>query len=132
MDWFTRHLSNGDGLDATIEISGKPMEVRCTPSAARELKKRTQPLFVEVELALACFARKEVRFRDKKPDNDLTFVSDNLAVYVHALVPETCNIDDAPMDSADQSGPSVEAYNFVPKWLRIDFRKGGWLGEYGL
>jgi len=132
MDWFTRHRSNGKSLNATIEISGKPLEVQCTPSATSELERRTQPLFVEVELALACFARKEVRFRDKKPDNDLTFVSDNLAVYVHALVPETCNVDNVPMDSADQSGPSVEAYNFVPKWLRIDFRKGRWLGEYGL
>ncbi len=132
MDWFTRHRSNGKGLNATIEISGKQLEVQCTPSATRELESRTQPLFVEVELALACFARKEVRFYEKKPANDLTFVSDNLAVYVHALVPETCNVNDAPIDSADQSEPSVKAYDFVPKWLRIDFRKGSWLGDYGL
>ena len=132
MDWFTRHLSKSEGLHKTVEISGKPLEVRCTPRAARELKNRTEPLIVEVELALACFARKEVRFYDKKPADDLTFVSDNLAVYVRALVPETCNVNDAPIDSADQSEPSVKAYDFVPKWLRIDFRKGSWLGDYGL
>ena len=126
LDLLTAFLPLGGEQRKTIEISGKPLAVASTRRAWRALARRHQPLVVEMELAFACFARKTVRFHEQLPGCNLTYVTDKLAVYAHAVIPDHCETSQAA------SGSRVEAGRFAPKRLWIDFKKGRWTGEYGL
>ncbi len=88
------------------------------------LAKRHRPLVVEMELAFACFARKTVRFHEQPPPCELVYLTDVLAVYAHAVIPDRCETDMT-------NEPPHAARGFVPKRLWIDFRKGEWRGEFG-
>lgn len=123
MNWLAIFSLVGKGLQQTIEISGKPMEVTCTARAMRALAQRQEPLIVEMELAYACFARKAVRFHDHVPARKLTFVTDRLAVYAHSVVPDYCNAE---------GGKPANTPSIAPRWLKLDYANGKWTGEYSL
>lgn len=114
------------GSATTIRISGKDVEVIFSANADKDLARRSRPLIVEMELAFACFARKTVRFHEELPGCELAYVTDQLAVYAHAVIPDRCETSQAA------SGPHTETGRFMPKRLLIDFKKGRWIGEYSL
>ena len=128
--WFSKWLVGADST-ATVKVCGKSLEVRCSASAERVLSGRISPLIVELELAFACFARKEIRFREmsKNPllDGSLVWVRDQLALRVSTVVPDFCQAG-APEGTATKA----PIRSFVPRWVRIDHARGKWIGEYGL
>ena len=63
MNWFTL-FTGSKASNTMVTISGKNIDIAVSPSAARALAKRDTPLIVELELAFACFARKQVRFHE--------------------------------------------------------------------
>ncbi len=123
---FWKWFGEGDA-SKTVAVGGKALEVRWSPRAGRALAGRTQPLIVELELAFACFARKEVRFHDLSGDArevGLVRVNDKLVLRVSTMVPGSCE--------PNATGEKAMVRNFVPRWVRIDHAKGNWIGEYGL
>lgn len=126
MNWLTRLFPLSKGLRKTIALSGKPVEIICTAQAQRALSQRETPLVVEMELAFACFARKSVRFHEQLPQGELAYVTDKLAIYAHAVIPYRCEANGATNE------PRIEARRFTPRFLRIDWRNGEWVGEYDL
>lgn len=128
--WFSKWLVGAEST-ATVEVCGKSLEVRCSASAERALSGRISPLIVELELAFACFARKEIRFREmsKTPllDGSLVWVRDQLALQVSTVVSDFCQAG-APEGTATKA----PIRSFVPRWVRIDHARGKWIGEYGL
>lgn len=121
----------GRGMCKTVEISGRPLQVRCTSRALRALTHRSTLLVAEMELVFACFARKEVRFHDHESDQIITPVTEKLAVATSTVVPEYCGTPKAAGRSMHTSA-AAPMPNFTPRWLNIDFRDGKWIGEYGL
>lgn len=125
MNWLAR-LSGHGVTTTTINVSGKEIDVFCSARAGKELARREQPLVVEVELAFACMARKQVRFHDKPCDTGIIDVNEKLRLFITAVVPNICESGDM------KTTASGRARNFSPKWVRIDYVKGEWVGEYGL
>ncbi|MDA8382368.1 MAG: hypothetical protein M0037_04755 [Betaproteobacteria bacterium] len=111
----------------TVAVGGKALEVRWSPRAGRALAARTQPLIVELELAFACFARKELRFHEVAdecaPKEGLVPVNDKLALRVSSVIAQSCG--------AGRPGREAPAASFVPHWVRIDHSGGHWIGDYG-
>lgn len=126
MDWLSR-LPGNKGSSTTVHISGKEIEVFCSASADRALAGRDLPLVVEVELAFACFARKQVRFHETPTSENVIEVNGKLALLITTIVPDAC-------DAASEAGTTARATlrNFMPKWVRIDCANGKWIGKYGL
>ncbi len=126
MDWFSR-LTSRKGSSTTVKISGKELEVRCSASAEKALAKRDRSLVVEIELAFACFARKQVHFHETSTSKNVIEVNGKLALLISTIVPDTCEVTTRPKSTA-----TTTLRNFMPKWVRVDYVKGKWVGEYGL
>ena len=90
------------------------------------LAQRDRPLVAEIELAFACFARKQVLFHDT-PRNNVIEVNAKLALQITTIIPDVC-------EGVAETKTTTRAAlpNFMPKWVRIDYAKGKWVGEYGL
>ena len=131
MNWFSVFSFTHKGLQKTIEISGKPMEVTCTARAMRVLAERQEPLIVEMELAFACFVRKTVHFPERTEEQNLIHVTDKLTVYARSVIPDNCDVSTGgkPVNTTTLAPgwPSL-----APQWLKLDYVDGKWTGEYGL
>ncbi len=126
MNWLSR-LTGYRGSTATIKISGKEIEVICSASADKALAQRNHPLVVEIELAFACFARKQVRFHDTPGGNNVIDVNEKLALQITTIIPDTCEVA-----AENKTATRATLLNFMPKRVRIDYAKGKWAGEYDL
>jgi hypothetical protein len=126
MDWLSR-LTGNKGSSTTVNIAGKEIEVFCSASADRALAGRDLPLVVEIELAFACFARKQVHFHETPTSGNVIEVSGKLALQITTIIPDAC---EATTQAKGMARTTVR--NFMPKWVRIDCVRGRWVGEYGL
>ncbi len=121
--WFGDHESR-----TIVTVFGKSLEVSCSASAERALEARESPLVVELTLAFACVARKEMRFRESSGEtgtcSNLISVNGALLLRIATVVPDACETPTGGVAGAP-------ARNFIPRWLRIDRVKGGWVGDYG-
>jgi len=126
MNWLSR-LTGNNGSSTTVDLSGKEIEVFCSARANRALAERDLPLVVEIELAFACFARKQVHFHETSTSGNVIEVNGKLALQITTIIPDTCEVTTKAKGTA-----RATVRNFVPKWVRIDCVKGKWVGEYGL
>lgn len=126
MNWLSR-LTGNKGSSKMVHISGKQIEVFCSARADRALAERDLPLVVEIELAFACFARKQVHFHETSTSGNVIEVNEKLALQITTIVPDTCEVTTKAKGAA-----KAAVRNFMPKWVRIDCVKGKWVGEYGL
>lgn len=126
MNWLSR-LTGNNGSSTTVHVSGKEIEVFCSARADRALAERDLPLVVEIELAFACFARKQVHFHETSTSGNVIDVNGKLALQITTIVPGACEVATKAKGTA-----RATVRNFMPKWVRIDCAKGKWVGEYGL
>lgn len=127
MNWLSR-LTGNIGSTTTIKISDKDIELHCSARADKALAQRDQPLVMEIELAFACFVRKTVLFHDAPTrGKNVIEVNEKLALVITTIIPDVC---DGVVESKTLAGPALR--NFMPKWIRVDYAKGKWQGEYGL
>jgi hypothetical protein len=116
MSWFSK-IAGKQGSIIKTTIAGKEISVFCTRSADKALAKRERPLLVEIELAFACIAHKQVRFQERATAADAIKVNEQLTFVITTLMPG--------------NGETAGVRSFMPKWVRIDYSKGKWAGEYG-
>lgn len=126
MDWLSR-LTGNKGSSTAAHVSGKKIDVFCSARADRALAERDLPLVVEIELAFACFARKQVYFHETSTSENVIEVNGKLALQITTIVPDTCEVTTKAKGTA-----KAALRNFMPKWVRIDCVRGKWVGEYGL
>jgi hypothetical protein len=126
MNWLST-LMHGADSRAIIRVGDKETEVFCSPRAERALAKRDRALIVEVRLSFGCMVRKDVRFLDLSAAESAIEVNNKLRLLVTTFVPSVCGIG-AP----EQTAASPKLREFAPKWVRIDYARGGWIGDYGL
>jgi hypothetical protein len=113
-----------------IDLMGKRLEVRLTPSAQRALEQRKSPLQVELELLFSCLIRKRVRFVEGG-EHDATAVSDRLRVRFRPVMTRACTLAQAAGGPPLADFPIANPRPYVPRWLAIDYRRDQWLGEMG-
>ena len=117
-------------MEKQIDIFGKKVTVSLTSSAIRALSNREKPLIAEMELYFSCLIRKQVRFKENV-EGDLVNVVDLLSVRFRPVMTKSCGIDYEGDEPPLEDFPIEKPEAFVPHWLKIDFKKDNWIGEFG-
>lgn len=129
-----RRLSE-NAHSGTMQLKGKRVRVDISESAVEALSDRETPLLIELELYFSCLVRKQIRFTELpgKPstDSECTRVIRGLYASFRAVTTSHCRIDETDGKPPVETMPVKKADLFVPDWLKLDFRTGRWLGEYG-
>lgn len=112
-------------------LEGRPFHVILTGAAQRALDARSTPLVAEMELYFSCLTRLRVRFYDSDPEASATLVDERLAVRFRPVVSQRCDLHEVEGKPPLMDAPLSRRAPFVPHWLKLDFRKGEWLGEFG-
>ena len=115
----------------TIDLGDRPVRVEITPRAQQALAARRTPLLAEMELYFSCLIRKAVRFRDRGDDADAVPVSEGLALRFRPVMTAGCSMADYEHSPQLADFPLRRTGAFTPHWLRIDYRRGQWHGEFG-
>ena len=111
-------------MHSTVKILNKTVRVEWSKAADNALSALSSPLSVETELYFSCLIRKKVRFGDKAHSAVFLPVNERVVTNVCRADGETQEIDlvDFPIKN-----PAA----FVPRWLKIAYRRGNWEGEFG-
>jgi hypothetical protein len=118
-------------MQSTITIEGKNITVETSTAADRALSDRSQPLLAEMELYFSCLIRKQVRFHDAGDfDNEIS-VTNGLNVRFRPVMTASCDIRYEGKEPPLSDFPIVKPQAYIPQWLRIDYRRGEWVGEFG-
>lgn len=119
--------------NTTLTLNDRPLSVTLTSAAQAALTKRSQPLYAQMELYFSCLLRLKVRFYEAKPTGDLVWLNanENLIVSFRPVMTAQCNNDYEGDEPPLTDFPIVHDAPFTPRWLKIDYRQGQWLGEFG-
>jgi len=115
---------------------GKQIQVEISNDAKRQLDNREAPLIVEMELYFSCLLRKEIRVREtlrEKLDQEFTVrLSDLLHISFRPVMTKSCSVASCDGEEPPLSDfPIEKPQAYVPKWLKLDFKKGEWCGDFG-
>jgi len=114
----------------TVVLGERQVEVRWTGRAARELQRREQPLAVELQLYFSCVVKKRVLFHESEP-RDATPVTEKLRMSFRAVLSAACDpLEFAARYPQGEVLSNTAAARMVPRLLELDFRRGGWEGEF--
>lgn len=114
-----------------VQLEGKTVAVHLTDAAQRALAKRDAPLIAEMEMYFSCLIRMQVRFYDGDPALSATPVNEQLAIRFRPVMSERCDMRAVAGKPPLTEFPIVRREPFVPRWLKLDFKKGQWVGEFG-
>jgi len=119
-----------------VEMMGKQILVEISDAAKKQLAKRTTPLFVEMELYFSCLLRKEIRiYETLRGQIDEVFaaqLSDSLHISFRPVMTKSCSVSSCEGEKPPLSDfPIKKPQSYVPKWLKLDFKKGEWCGDFG-
>lgn len=117
-------------MEKQIDILGKKVTVSLSNTAIKALSNRDKPLIAEMELYFSCLIRKQVRFKENVA-GDLIDVVDQLSVRFRPVMTKSCGIDYEGDEPPLEDFPIEKPGAFVPHWLKIDFKKDEWIGEFG-
>ena len=126
--------------EQNIEMMGKEIKFEISAKAERELADRVTPLFVEMELYFSCLLRKQIRIYEnngnlqaEKADDDFSVqLTDNLHISFRPVMTKSCSVSSCKGEEPPLSDfPIEKPQSYVPKWLKLDFRKGEWCGDFG-
>lgn len=120
----------------TVEILGKQIQVEISKHAERQLKDRKAPPFVEMELYFSCLLRKEIRIREtlrEKLDEEFSAqFSELLHISFRPVMTKSCSVSSCAGEKPPLSDFPIERpLSYIPKWLKLDFKKGEWCGDFG-
>lgn len=122
-----------------VELDHKQLAVTLSPRAERALAELAAPLVAEMELYFSCLIRKAVRFKPLSavaqavpvPVSVPVSGQDKLYVRFRPVGSRSCGVklSDGPPPLDDF--PIVNPTAYTPDWLKIDFRNGEWIGQFG-
>ena len=119
-----------------VEMMGKGIRVELSDKAKTQLLNRETPLFIEMELYFSCLLRKELRIyetlREQVEEAFVTQLSDRLHISFRPVMTKSCSVSSCEGEAPPLSDfPIKKPQAYVPKWLKIDFKKGEWCGDFG-
>lgn len=113
-----------------LQIQGRPLELRWSNRAERELQRCGQPLIIELQLYFSCVVKKRVLFH-QHADFATERVDDRLEIAFRAIASAACDADvfarDFPAGRDLSAGPAAR---MVPAIAEIDYRAGNWEGQF--
>lgn len=117
----------------TVELVGREVNIELTRAASKQLASMESSLKLEMELYFSCFIRKQVRIRQTLDTKYQAVVSDKLEIGFRPVMTRVCGLTDT-----DDNGktpltdfPIAKPECYVPHWLKLDYRKGEWQGDFG-
>jgi hypothetical protein len=116
-----------------VNLHEKDMQVTLTKSAEGAVKLLTTPLLAEIHLIFGCLVVKRVWFKEYAIPESET-ISGNLNVCFRTVrYSKQCRLShiDSGVEEPMNFPLVADKKAFVPKWLRIDYKKGKWVGTYG-
>ena len=123
-----------------IEMMGKSIEVEISEQANLQLKNRVSPLHIEMELYFSCLLRKQLRVLEQAGSKDddversrfFTSLSDKLDISFRPVMTKSCSVSSCEGEKPPLSDfPIQKPHSYIPKWLKLDFKKGEWCGDFG-
>jgi len=127
-------------LNHSIELLGKSVDVTLSKTARNALSRRIKPLAVEMELYFSCLIRKQVRFSDATTNGSNsagqkspleTRLNDRMRIRFRPVMTKACGKDYEGVEPPLTDFPITNTKAYIPHWLRIDFQKDTWVGEFG-
>lgn len=118
-------------MNIDIQFNNRPLSVHLTGAAERALRERLTPLVAEMELYFSCLIRKRVRFHAVVRNDHCVGVTGNLSVSFRPVMTGQCSLDEGEGAVPLDEFPIVKAAAYTPHWLRIDYQRGEWQGEFG-
>ena len=120
----------------SVEMLGKRIQVDITRRAEKQLSKRVSPLFIEMELYFSCLLRKQIRVyeteREKLGEEFSARLSDNLEISFRPVMTKSCSVSSCDGDKPPLSDfPIEKPRSYIPKWMKLDYKKGEWCGDFG-
>ena len=117
-------------------MMGKQIQVEISDSAGRQLQRRAEPLYIEMELYFSCLIRKRVRVYETvvEPADEKFAVrfSDKLQINFRPVMTKSCSISSCEDGKPPLSDfPIRKPQSYIPRWLSLDFSKGKWCGDFG-
>ncbi|MCU7960100.1 MAG: hypothetical protein KZQ58_08900 [gamma proteobacterium symbiont of Bathyaustriella thionipta] len=100
-------------------------------SARSRLAECNALLLVEMELYFSCLLRKQVRFEEAGQAKDHVKVNDKLAMRFHPVMTSSCRVEEVNGKPPLSDFPIVNPDAYIPHWLKIDYHKGQWQGQFG-
>ncbi len=113
-----------------VELNGKRVSVTVSDAARRHLSSTKVPTLLEVELYFSCLIKKSCHFNRAEDVENTARVMDGLYLKFRASMTRKCAIDEFDKEKAD-SFPIVNQRPYIPNWVKVDFAKGQWAGEFG-
>ena len=111
-------------------LFNRNVEIVFTKKAQKMLQKRPMPLFIDMELFFSCLIRKRVLFSDEIPERAVR-ISNNVYIGFHPVMTKSCDMDSFVGKPALTDFPIKKPDGFIPHWLKVDYKKGQWTGEFG-
>lgn len=123
--WLNRY-----NYRSTLQIDRRPLELRWTTRAERELDRRQRALVVELQLYFSCVVKKRVLFHEHA-DFSTTRVDDRLEIAFHAVASAVCDPNEFARDHpAGRDLSSGPAARMIPPVVEIDYLAGRWEGRF--
>lgn len=120
-----------ENMSHSVNIFGKIVNMSLTKAAVRTLSGQDFVVLVEMELYFSCLIRKRVKFSEVKIGSAGERVTDNLYLQFRPVMTQHCSVDYSDDEPPLVDFPIENVAAFVPKWLRVDYRRGKWQGEFG-
>ena len=118
-------------LRTQIELQGRPMLVRWTRRADRQMR-RVPAVTAELQLYFTCVVQKRVVFHPRMLP-EATAVNQQLAVVFRTVQSPACDpVEFAAHHPVQRQLTAAGAQRMRPRALRIDFRAGQWCGAFEL
>jgi len=119
-------------MQRTVTFQGRPLELTVSRRAQLQLDRRTETLFLEMELYFSCLIRKRVYVRESLDGPGAVALADKLMARFRPVVTQTCAMRDVERDNPPvMDMPIIKPERFLPHWLTLDYRRGKWQADFG-
>jgi len=134
-DYIPDNRLASQSYSGQVAIQDKAVNIYITRHAVQTISAHRYPILVELELYFSCLVRKQVRFRELRQADQISTdharVMPGLFASFRAVCTQECKVADVADKPPIETMPVKKPGLFVPDWIKIDFRAGQWLGEYG-
>ena len=118
-----------------VTLLDKRVRIAVSQSALEAARTSARPVLAQLELYFSCLVRKQVRFCELENAEPRTpaiaSATAQLFTGFRALTTRHRRMADAGREPPAETVPLSKPERFLPDWIRIDFRDGMWLGDYG-
>jgi len=119
-------------MKKSVQMLGRPVVVEISRNAEKHLDERAHHLCLEMELYFSCMIRKRVNVRPSIDNGMSVFVNDKLEIGFKPVMTRACSVSSCDGESPPVSDfPIKKPESYIPNWLKVDFKKGKWSGEFG-